>query len=97
MSASNPPKTQTPANLSPLWQPVDDWSTLKDQNVEIHIGGKLTDRGRVDDVMADGSVLWLQHDGASVRRIVENQPGTWIRLAQDDQTAPPSTGGFQLW
>jgi hypothetical protein len=66
--------------LSLPWEPVDDWSTLRDQNVEIHIGGRVADRGQVADVMADGSVLWLMEDGVSGRRIIENQPGTYIRL-----------------
>lgn len=66
--------------LSLPWEPVHDWSTLRDQNVEVHIGGRVADRGQVADVMIDGSVLWLMQDGVSGRRIIENQRGTSIRL-----------------
>jgi hypothetical protein len=79
MSATNAPTTESPASLPTPWRPVDDWSTLKDHHVEIHIGGKLIDQGRVDDVTPDGAVLWLMLDGASGRRIIENQPGTYVR------------------
>ena len=58
MSATNAPSTKSPAKLPTPWRPVDDWSTLKDHHVEIHIGGKSIDQGRVDDVTADGAVLW---------------------------------------
>ena len=61
------------------WQPVDDWASLKDHLVEVHIRGGIADQGRVDDVMADGSVLWLMQEGASARRIIEHLPGTHIR------------------
>lgn len=80
MSARNALSTESPASLPTPWQPIDDWSTLKDQHVEIHIGGKLIDQGRVDDVTPDGAVLWLMLDGASGRRIIENQPGTCVRF-----------------
>lgn len=66
------------------WQPVEDWSSLKDQTVEIHVGGKVADRGCVDDVMADGSALWLKNNGASGRRIIEHLPETNISLRRND-------------
>lgn len=61
--------------------PVDDWTTLKGQDIEIFQNERLIDHGRVDDVVSDGTLLWLMHDGASNRRIIENLPGTFIRLA----------------
>lgn len=71
---------RTPYVTAP-WKPVDDWRTLKGHDVEIFENGRLMDRGRVDDVTSDGFVLWLMQDGASNRRIIENLPGTFIRLA----------------
>lgn len=76
--SENHDSTGTP--LPPSWLPVEHWATLKGQTVEISIDGTVTDRGRVDDVMPDGSNLWLAHDGAITRRIVPNQPGTSIRV-----------------
>jgi hypothetical protein len=73
-------QSKTPYVNAP-WKPVDDWTTLKSQDVEVIKNGRLIDRGRVDDVTSDGSVLWLMPDGASNRRIIENLPGTFIRLA----------------
>ncbi|WP_332603652.1 hypothetical protein [Arthrobacter sp. S2(2024)] len=61
---------------------VADWTTLKYQDIEVHIGGKLTDQGRVVDVMSDGSVLWLMHDGVSRRRLIENLPETDVMLGR---------------
>ena len=83
MSESNPPNTPgTPTRLqSEFWQPIEDWSLLTGQNVEIYTSGIMVDRGRVDDVMMDGSILWLKHEGASNRRIIERRPGTYARLS----------------
>jgi len=63
------------------WRPVDDWTTLKGQDIEIFENGRLIDCGRVDDVTIDGFVLCLMQEGASSRWIIENLPGTFIRLA----------------
>ena len=63
------------------WKPVEDWTTLKGQDIEIFENGSLIDRGRVDDVTSDGFVLRLMQEGASSRRLIENLPGTFIRLA----------------
>ena len=79
MPATNQTKTQAPAEPPKPWQPIDDWTTLHGQDIEIHRGGSVIDRGRVDAVMADGSALWLKFNGASGRRIIERQPGTYIR------------------
>lgn len=76
------PDSQSKTTYVPApWKPVDDWITLKNQDIEIFRNGRLIDHGRVDDVTSDGSLLWLMHDGASTRRIAENLPGTYIRLA----------------
>lgn len=82
MSASNSPEAVERAHGTVLRLPVSDWSSFKDQTVEIHVQGKVTDSGYVDDVMADGSVLWLKGDGASGRGIIENLPDTDAHLVQ---------------
>ncbi|MEV4954778.1 hypothetical protein [Paenarthrobacter nitroguajacolicus] len=63
-----------------LWSPVEDWTELQARDVEVHDRKGLVDQGRVDAVTADGSVLWMQQDGASSRRIGQKTPGTNIRL-----------------
>lgn len=81
MPLSNARKTEHPVDRSAPWEPVDNWATLRGLDIEIHMGGRLIDQGRVDDVMPDGSLLWLMNDGASGRRIIENLPGTLVRLS----------------
>lgn len=80
MSASTPPRPSEPSFLPAPRQPVDDWTVLKGQLIEVHVNGRLIDKGWVDDVMADGTLLWLMHCGASGRRIIENLPGTHVFL-----------------
>lgn len=80
MSATNPHKTAEHTSQPSGRKEVEDWSTLKDRMVEIRIDGTVTDRGRVDDVMADGSILWLTNDGTTGRRIIENEPATSVHL-----------------
>jgi hypothetical protein len=79
ISVSTPATAKHPGDTYSPWEPVDDWTTLKGLDIEIHIGGRLIDQGRVDDVMADGSILWLMHEGATGRRIIENARGTCVR------------------
>ncbi|BCW86511.1 hypothetical protein NicSoilE8_41840 (plasmid) [Arthrobacter sp. NicSoilE8] len=45
---------------------------------KIYLNGGIVDKVQVDDVMTDGSVLWLRNG----RRIIENLPGTFIRLTR---------------
>lgn len=78
-SLRNVLSTETPGGL-PARGPVDDWSTLRE---------KLTDQERVADVTPDGAVLWLMLDGASGRRIIENQPRTYIRITARTRISTP--------
>ena len=80
MSATNSHKPAGHTSQAPGRHEVKDWTTLKDQMVEIRVDGRATDRGRVDDVMADGSILWLSNDGPSGRRIIVSEPGTSVYL-----------------
>lgn len=79
MFAINATKTQASAEPPQTWEPIEDWSELKGQMIKIHSGGRVIDRGRVDAVMADGSALWLMHEGVSGRRMIERQKGIHIR------------------
>jgi len=65
------------------WQPVDDWTALNGHDVEVQRHGKVIDHGRVEAVMADGSLLWLMQYGAHSRRIIEQQPGTYLRCIKN--------------
>lgn len=78
MFATNATKTQASAEPPRPWEPIEDWSELKGQMIEIHSGGRVIDRGRVDAVMADGSALWLMLEGVSGRRVIERQKGIYI-------------------
>jgi hypothetical protein len=83
MFAINSTKTQMFAEPPRPWEPIEDWSELKGQLIEIRSGGRVIDRGRVDAVMADGSALWLMHEGVSGRRMIERQKGIYIRSATE--------------
>lgn len=61
------------------WLPEDDWTVLVGRWVEIHDRGRLADRGLVDCVTSDGTILWLHQDGATPRRIIERGPDISIR------------------
>jgi hypothetical protein len=69
----------SPANPLPEF-PADDWPGLKGAKVEIWNGSKLIDRGTVDDVTADGKILWLQQEGAITRRLVEKSTNSPTRI-----------------
>ncbi|WP_353713453.1 hypothetical protein [Arthrobacter sp. K5] len=75
-SRSVPP----PADRFILWGAVDDWSQLQGLDIEIRDGGEFIDRGRVEVVTADGSLLWLQQEGATQRRLVEMQPKLQVQI-----------------
>jgi hypothetical protein len=71
---------KSPGQLDGYWQLVDDWTQLQDRFVEIHRRGTILDRGLVDAVTDDGSVLWLAHDGAATRRLILNRDGVAVKL-----------------
>lgn len=81
-TSTAPNQDQTSIHSCAPWQPIDDWTALTGQDIEVHIHGSVTDRGRVEAVMADGSLIWLMQDGAHSRRVVEKEPGTYIRLTR---------------
>ena len=64
-----------------LWNSEVNWMLLKDAFVEIRRSdGTTIDRGRVDAVTIDGSVLWLAFEGVLPRRLHERLPSieVWI-------------------
>jgi len=85
MSTSPSPRSSKTSFILPaIGQPVDDWTLLKGQMIEVHVNDQLIDHGWVDDIMVDGSLLWLIHNGASGRRIIEKLPGTLVLLKIDN-------------
>ncbi|MDR6417704.1 hypothetical protein [Pseudarthrobacter sulfonivorans] len=56
-------------------QHVEDWTLLDGRDIEICEQGQVTDRGRVDAITKDGTILWLAQDGARPRRLIEQIPG----------------------
>lgn len=63
-----------------LWKAVEDWSQLQGLDIEIRDAGDLIDRGRVEVVAPDGSLLWLQQEGPTQRRLVEMQPKLQVQV-----------------
>lgn len=63
-----------------LWKAVEDWSQLQGLDIEIRDAGDLIDRGRVEVVAPDGSLLWLQQEGPTQRRLVEMQPKLQVHV-----------------
>lgn len=61
---------------------VTNWRSLVGHTVQIWQGNDILDQGVVEEVTADGSVLWLAQTGAIQRRLVmkERGVGLWIRL-----------------
>ncbi|MDQ0618420.1 hypothetical protein [Arthrobacter globiformis] len=49
-------------------------------DIEIRDAENFIDRGRVEVVAPDGSLLWLQQAGASQRRLVEMQPKLQVQI-----------------
>lgn len=61
-------------------RPLDDWTLLKGQKVDIYENGELIDQGRAEAVTNDGCILWLEQEGAHLRRLVEKQRGIELRI-----------------
>lgn len=66
-----------------LWQLEDEWTQIVGQHIEIHEEGQIIDRGRVEDVTRDGTVLWLKMEGAQHRRLIEKYPGRHVKILPD--------------
>lgn len=71
-----------PAIQGAALYPADDWRVLAGAVVEVRMGHKLYRRGLVDDVMPDGSGLWLASEGADPREFILRDDGyrVWSHL-----------------
>lgn len=70
-----------------FWQPVDDWTGLKGEKIEVHEQGRIIDQGTVDAVTPNGLILWLAFDGHLPRRLVEKLDGRYVRVLPYQSTA----------
>lgn len=68
-----------------MWQPAEDWTLVEGLAVDIQEWGKSVDRGTVEAVTKDGSILWLAQEGIRPRRLVEKLPGTELRIIPNHQ------------
>ncbi|SER28497.1 hypothetical protein [Arthrobacter sp. OV608] len=62
-----------PTDLIP--QDSADWATLARQFVEVRRDREVYRRGYVDDVMPDGSGLWMAVDGVQARELIWREQG----------------------
>lgn len=58
--------------------PLLDPLLLDGLEVEIHLRGRIIDRGRVDGVTTDRTMLWLKQDGITPRRLVHQVPAMCV-------------------
>jgi hypothetical protein len=70
-------------NLHPQGRPIIEWHRAAGTEVEIRRNGVPRHRGFVDDVLVDGSGLWLAAYGVSLRVFVARDENTelWPTLA----------------
>lgn len=59
---------------------TEKWTTLVGQRVQIKNFNGVIDAGLVEAVTPDGSILWLEPEGAILRRLVQKLPGIELRL-----------------
>jgi hypothetical protein len=62
-----------PTDLMPPDTP--DWAMLSRQFVEVRLGSEIYRRGHVDDMMPDGSGLWMAADGILGRDLIWREQG----------------------
>ena len=55
-----------------------DWHRALGQYVEIRLHGKVLRSGIVEDVMPDGSILWISIEGAHGRKMIERAEGKQV-------------------
>jgi hypothetical protein len=69
---------------------AENWAALEGLRIEIYLNDHLVDRGLVDAVTFDGSILWLKQNGVTGRRLVERMAGMYVRISGfDGNRAPP--------
>ncbi|KQR82460.1 hypothetical protein ASF98_00065 [Arthrobacter sp. Leaf337] len=62
-----------------------NWSLLEGCQVEIRLNGRVIDRGVVDAVTSDGTILWLKQDGATQRRLIEYTADVDLQICHINQ------------
>lgn len=68
-----------------------DWHRALGQHVEIRRHGKVLRNGVVEDVMPDGSILWISAEGAHGREMIERSEGKQV-FARYPWDIPPLSG-----
>jgi hypothetical protein len=71
MDGSNLPHGESAGVAIPLLDP----QRLREREIEIELYGRIIDRGVVDCVAADGSILWLKPDALNHRRLIQSSAG----------------------
>lgn len=61
---------------NPVSGPLNEWHATVGTAVEVRHAGVARHRGFVDDVMVDGSGIWLAAYGASLRIFVAREANT---------------------
>ena len=64
-----------PGHAGNTFWPVHDWTSARGHTVEVWHATFPTRTGVVEDVTADGSVLWLAAHGPDLRIMVEKAEG----------------------
>lgn len=65
---------------------LQDWHLALGHFVEVKRNGRTTRTGMVDEVMSDGSILWLAAAGVDSREMVERAGGSevYVRSLRQD-------------
>jgi catechol 2,3-dioxygenase-like lactoylglutathione lyase family enzyme len=62
-----------------------NWSLLEGCQVEVRLNSRVIDRGVVDAVTSDGTILWLKQDGATQRRLIQYTAGVDLQIRHVNQ------------
>jgi hypothetical protein len=71
---------------------IRDWTRLDSRHVEIRRDGKTIDRGRVDLVACDGTILWLAAQGTDLRRLYARADRYDVWLAEPEVGSLDASG-----
>lgn len=74
------PKTGVIRGRSSTGTSPEDWTSLVGQRVQIKDAKRIIDAGLVEAVTPDGSILWLEPEGAVMRRLIQKLPGIELCL-----------------
>lgn len=71
---------------------LQDWRLGLGHYVEVKRNGRTTRTGMVDEVMSDGSILWLAAAGVDPREMVERAGGNEIYVKDPRQNPSVEEG-----